>query len=165
MNNNQPPYSLVHSGKPMTLVPIITFGLFKEVFQDRTFGGELERIVIEFSTKRLDPAPGTRLVSNPEPQMQGLDYMPIIYTAFGRPKKFLAWRTKNLIARISMNMGPQIFGRPMLPQQLVDFAVSEAASLARTYGLQVEIIYHGDPFYARKYLQQLQQPQQQQLPQ
>ena len=40
----------------------------------------------------------------------------------------------------------------MRAEEYVDFVVTEAESLAKAYGLIVEIAYHGDILYARKYL-------------
>lgn len=160
MNNSQPPYSLVHSGKPMGRVPAITLGPFSEVFDNKRFNGGLERIVLEFTIKRWDPKPGMAFVGSAEPLPQSFDYMPIIYKAFG-PKKNL-WRlTTGVVASISKNMGLRDFDRQLRPEEFVDFVVAEAESLAKAYGLTVTIIYHGDPFYARKYLPKPQQQPQQ----
>lgn len=159
MNNNKSNYSFVHSKKPMGRVAALTTGTFKEIFEDHSFNGGIERIVLEFTVLKYEPQP-----SLATPELGGADvqpfwYMPLIYQAFNKPKQFLLWELSNSVAQVSLNMLPSHFRKQyMQSEEYVDFVVKEAEVLAKAFGLQVEIVYHGDPFYARKYLQQ--QPQQ-----
>lgn len=160
MNNHEPSYSFAHSEEPMGSVAGSTKGPFSEIFDKRQFNGGLERIVLEFTIKRWDPEPGMAFVGSVEPLPQGFNYVPITYKAFGQPKTFLFWKTNSLVASCSLNITPNDFGKPqMRPEEYVDFVVAEAETLANCYGLTVEIIYHGEGFYARKYVPQPQKPQ------
>ena len=142
----------------MSRVDESTKGPFSEVFDKMQFSGRLEKIVLKFTVKRWDPEPGMAFVGSVEPLPQSFDYMPIIYKAFGAKK--ILWRlTTGVVASVSKNMVPKDFDRRLRPEEFVDFVVAEAESLAKAYGLTVTIIYHGDTFYARKYL-----PQQRQNP-
>lgn len=159
MTNKQSLYSFVYSRSRMGTVKPETRGPFKEVFDNGKFEGNIERLVLEFTILKYTQEAGVRFVNSPAPQVPSFQYMPIIYAAFGKPKKFWRWQINTIIAVSSSNMGPGTFERIMLPEQYVDFVVAEAEKLSRTHGLQAEVIYHGDPFYARKYLQQEQQTQ------
>lgn len=154
--NNKPNYSFVHSKKPMGRVDTRTEGQFNELFEDHKFDGGLERIVLEFTIKKWVVEQGVSFVNNPVPPVPSFLYVPIIYKAFDKPKRFLLWKVDNLIAYSSLDMGPWTFDKLMAPEQFIDFVMREAESLAQAFGLKVEVIYHGDPFYARKYLPQQQ---------
>lgn len=145
----------------MSRVIELVSGPFHDIFDEKhTFNGKLERIVLEFTVKRQEPGPGMAFAGAATPQ--SFDYMPIAYKAFETPKKVLFWKTGGLVAFCLTNMGPWTFdGKLLRPEELVDFVVSEAKSLAERYAVPVEIIYHGDNVYAKKYLQPKQQKQQQ----
>ncbi|MBI2580268.1 hypothetical protein HYV85_00490 [Candidatus Woesearchaeota archaeon] len=156
MTNSQPLCSFTHSEEHMGSVAESTKGPFSEIFDKRQFNGGLERIVLEFTIRRWDPEPGMAFVGSAEPLPQSFNYMPIIYKAFGTKK--ILWRlTTGVVASVSKNMYRRDFDRQLRPEEFVDFVVAEAESLAGRYGLKVEIVYHGDPFFARKYLPQVQQ--------
>ena len=155
--HEQPPplYSFVSSKTPMGSVARKTKGPVKEIFDEHSFEGALERIVLEFTVRRYDPAQGIRFVSSPVPQEQGFWYMPIIYAAFGKPKKIWRFTIPHTIASSSLSMTSGMFSKSqMRAEEYVDFVVAEAESLAKAYGLTVDIAYHGDPLYARKYFPQ-----------
>lgn len=153
--NNKPgqAYSFELAAAPMHNVWGVMSGLAKEIFQDHAFKGTLEKIVLDFTVKTWKPGSGRVHPGTGTQQM--FDYMPIIYRAFGKPKKFLFLKTDGPIASGSVNILPEHFGKStVLPAEFVDFAVSEANALAKTYHLPVQVVYHGDPLHARKYLPQ-----------
>ncbi|MBI2143393.1 hypothetical protein HYU20_03560 [Candidatus Woesearchaeota archaeon] len=136
-----------------------TRGLFREVFDNGKFKGAftLERIVLDFTVRKYDPRPG---LATPESGVAETPfwYMPIVYRAFSRPKKVLFWNISNVVALSSLNMQPWHFdGRYMTAEDYVEFVTKEAEALARAFNLPVEVVYHGDPFFARKYLLQARQ--------
>lgn len=161
---NSQSFSFRVSNKPMGGVAPLTKGAFKEIFEDHSFSGELERIVLEFTVRQRNPEIGLATPELGSADAPPFWYMPITYKAYGRPKQFLLWKLANCKAETSLNMAPGHFnGQYVSAEGYVDFVVHEAEGLAKAFGLQAKIVYHGDPFYARKYLPkpQQQQPQQQ----
>ncbi|MBI2176631.1 hypothetical protein HYU40_04795 [Candidatus Woesearchaeota archaeon] len=161
MTNKQLPYRFVHSNDTIGVLPKRNSGHFKEIFGERKFEGALESIVIEFElgqglAKARDTAFGeTSAFAN---SVWG---MIIRYKAFGIVK-FLWLQNKGLIAQYSeVLLPPDFMHVTMRPEELVEFAVKEAEHFAELYGLQVQLIYHGHPAYARKYLSKPQQQPQQ----
>ncbi len=153
ISNNQQPYSFACSDRPMGPVTEKTAGHFEEVFDGHTFKGELERIVLEFNIILCRPERGVKLVNSPVPPFQSFFFMPIVYTAFGRAKNFLWLKLPNMAAYSSLNMMPAHFNKTqMLPEEYSEFAAQEAQRLAATYKVPVKVVYHGDPFHARKHL-------------
>lgn len=154
MNGKQSLYSFVHTPKPLGSVVAETAGLFNEVFKNQNFKGTLDRIVMELEIRQgfaraRDTAFGNTYAA------AGMAWgMLMVYKAFG-PKKFLWRRTSGIVAYVSTVMLPTDFSKSVMkPEELVDFAVSEAQQLAEKYNLTVQLIYHGHPAYAGKYLHQ-----------
>ena len=156
MNNNLPPYKFTASQKFMWDVRPQTEGHFQEIFENHTFTGGLERIVLEFSILTSEPKPGLATPEIGSARVPSFLYMPIVYKAYEKPKKVLIFKTNRVVAFSSLNMTPKDFEKQLTAEQYVDFVVGEAEVLAKAFGLPVEIVYHGDPFYARKYLPQKQ---------
>lgn len=133
-----------------------TEGPFQEIFENHTFTRGLERIVLEFTILPYEPKPGLATPEIGSARVLGFLYMPIVYKAYEKPKKVLIFKTNRVVALSSLNMTPLHFEKQLTAEQHVDFVVGEAEVLAKAFGLSVEIVYHGDRFYARKYLPQKQ---------
>lgn len=103
---------------------------------------------------RWKPKPGIAFANVPSQLPPDFSCMPMVYLAFGKPGRFLWLEMRNVLAKCSLNIGPWTFERLVTGEQLVDFAVAEAESLAKAHGLQPILVYHGDVFHARKYLPQ-----------
>ena len=156
MSNNLHQYEFIRSQNPMGHVRPQTKGPFKEIFEDHTFTGGLERIVLEFSILTCEPKPRLATPESGSARVPSFLYMPIVYKAYEKPRKALIFKNNGLVALSSVNMTPWHFEKQLTAEQHVDFVVKEAEVLAKAFGLSVEIVYHGDPFYARKYLPQKQ---------
>lgn len=149
--NAAPKYALVVKREPLMYVAK-NVGYFKQVFEDQNFMGKLERVIIEFEIRQAMLTARDTAFGDTSVLANSVFGLLLVYKAFG-PKKVLWRQTRGLIARGSEVLMPKDFNRVIMrPEEYVDFAVSLGEEFAKTYGLQVELVYHGDPFYARKYL-------------
>lgn len=127
-------------------------GAVEEVFGDKSFSRPLERILLECQLGDAQFLINALASHGFMTKLRSGWLLYLIYKAFG-PKKTLFGITTGLIAYSADRLTANDFTRVrMRPAEFVDFAMLEAERLGKKHGKAVEVIYHGHPAYARKYL-------------